>query len=471
VSESAYFLPYQIAWLKDGSRRKIWEKSRRIGATYVQAYEDVRDCVKRPGLPVWFSSADESAAKEYILYCEQWAKIFKKAGQILGIHEEVIDKDKDIKALVAQFKNGSRIHGLSSNPRAFRSKGGKTILDEFDWHTDQQKMYAAARPCVTWGFDLRILSTYQSKNGMYGQFVRDAKKEQADDRPMVFNLHTVTIFDAIAQGLLDRIMRKKTSRKEREQWLAEERAACGDENIWLQEYCCIPADENDAFLTWDLIRPCEDEKAGKPEFAGDGPFYAGMDIGRRRDLTVIWVVEQVGDVFWTREVVRMKGASFAAQDDEQDRIMDRYNPVRMCMDQTGMGEKPVEDAKRRYGEYKIEGVPFTSASKQEMAFSLRRRFEDRQVRVPVDQEIRRAHHTVKKTVTAAGNIRFDADRTEAGHADEFWAHALSVHAAGNEVAAACAGTDPEARESMTGYRRGALAAAGGVLGRFWKRAA
>ena len=30
---------------------------------------------------------------------------------------------------------------------------------------------------------------------------------------------------------------------------------------------------------------------------------------------------------------------------------------------------------------------------------------------------------------AAGNPRFDAERTEAGHADEFWAHALALHAA------------------------------------------
>lgn len=30
-----YFLPYQQRWLNDNSKVKIWEKSRRIGATYV----------------------------------------------------------------------------------------------------------------------------------------------------------------------------------------------------------------------------------------------------------------------------------------------------------------------------------------------------------------------------------------------------------------------------------------------------
>jgi phage FluMu gp28-like protein len=425
---STYFLPYQIAWLQDRSRRKIWEKSRRIGATYVQSFEDVRDCMETPGLAVWFSSADETAAKEYIMYCADWAKIYKKAGEILSMGKEIFDPKKDVNVLVIRFRNSSRIHGLSSNPTIFRSKGGKVILDEFDWHKDQSRMYAAAKPVTTWGGDIRILSTYQSRDGMYGQFVRDARKAASEGEKPVFSLHSTDIHSAVDQGILSKIMGRPTTQEERDAWISEERAACVDETIWLQEYCCIPASENEAFLTWDMIRPCEHDKAGNPDIAETGPFYVGMDIGRRRDLTVIWIVEKSTDVFWTREVVKLKNASFAAQDEELDRIMDEYNPIRVCIDQTGMGEKPVEDAKRRYGEYRVEGIQFTSNSKQEIAFGLRRRFEDRQVRIPIDTDIRRAHHAVKKTVTTSGNIRFDADRTEKGHADEFWAHALAIHA-------------------------------------------
>ncbi len=48
---------------------------------------------------------------------------------------------------------------------------------------------------------------------------------------------------------------------------------------------------------------------------------------------------------------------------------------------------------------------------------LQRNFQDKQVRIPVDQGIRRAHHEVKKLSTSAGNISFDANRSDAGHAD------------------------------------------------------
>ena len=170
-----YFLPYQERWLNDKSKIKIWEKSRRIGATYVQSYEDVRDCVNKTVPAVWFSSADESAAKEYIDYCEQWVKLFHITAKRLG--EVIIDNDKDIKAFVIQFSNGTKIHALSSNPKGFRSKGGKVVLDEFAFHNNPEELWKAARPCITWGFPLRILSTHNGQNCLYYKFIDQVQKE------------------------------------------------------------------------------------------------------------------------------------------------------------------------------------------------------------------------------------------------------------------------------------------------------
>ncbi|MDA8086538.1 MAG: hypothetical protein M0Z75_07560, partial [Nitrospiraceae bacterium] len=73
-------------------------------------------------------------------------------------------------------------------------------------------------------------------------------------------------------------------------------------------------------------------------------------------------------------------------------------------------------------------VIFTGKVKEDLAVTLRRRFEDRQVRIPADRDIREDIHSVKRFTTSAGNIRFDAERTELGHADRFWAAALGVHA-------------------------------------------
>lgn len=68
-------------------------------------------------------------------------------------------------------------------------------------------------------------------------------------------------------------------------------------------------------LEYDLIAACEygqgenweiDCAAQRPQ----GRLFAGLDIGRHKDLTVLWVLEQLGDVLYTRMVVG------AAQDEQ-----------------------------------------------------------------------------------------------------------------------------------------------------------
>lgn len=424
VASTGYMLPYQARWVADDSRMKIWEKSRRIGATYAQAYEDVRDAAKRDGaMDVWFTSADLSAAREYIIYCSLWASVLNVAAKDLG--EIVLDSEKDVKALTIEFANGKRIHALSSNPTAFRSKGGKLVVDEYAFHAQPEALWAAAVPIISWGFPVRVLSTYNGMGNRFYRMVADAKKGNK------WSLHTTTIVDAVREGLADRILKRSLTEDEGQAWLAEMRDIAGDEETWLQEFMCVPVDAATAYLPWDLITSCEHPDAGNPSKYLGGRCAIGMDIARRRDRSVIWVDEEVGDVLWTREVIKLHKASFAEQDAALDRAIAFYRAFRVCMDQTGMGEKPVEDAKARHGDYRVEGVLFTGPVKQDLATRGKQRFEDRRIRIPADREIRESHHAMRKETTAAGNIRFDADRNETGHADEFWAHMLCLHAFGD----------------------------------------
>ncbi len=430
ATSSKYFLPYQVKWLNDQSRLKIVEKSRRVGLTYVQSYEDVRDAARREKpIDVWFSSADESAAKEYIRYCAMWAKILNVAAKDLG--ETVISKNDDIKALTIELATGKRINALSSNPKGFRSKGGKLVLDEFAFHGDQDEMWKAARPIITWGFPARILSTYNGTGNRYYRMCTEAKKLRDNGSPPLWSLHSVDIVTAVNQGLADKLLQRPLTLEERQQWLDDERAGCGDEDTWQQEYMCNPVDSALAWLTWELIIACESADAGKPDLYSGNACYLGWDVARFKDKSVMWVVEKIGDVDVTREVVTMRKTTFAEQHAAFDRLMNTYQCRRACIDQTGLGIPVVEDAQRRWGAFKVEGVTFTSEVKQHLATYGKQKFEDRKVRLPVDREIRDSHHAVRKMTTIAGNSRFDADRNEAGHADEFWAHMLALHAGEN----------------------------------------
>ncbi|HBE44263.1 MAG TPA: hypothetical protein DDW17_02110 [Deltaproteobacteria bacterium] len=422
--DEKYFLPYQIAWLKDESPVKVWEKSRRIGATYVQSYEDVRDCARGKVPAVWFSSADESAAREYISYCEQWTRLFNVAAKSLG--QVVIDSDRNIKTFIIEFANGTKIHALSSNPKAFRSKGGKVILDEFAHHEDPERMWSAARPVITWGFPLRVLSTHNGKSCKFYKFVDAVKKGR-----LKWSLHTVDIYKAVEDGLVDKILKKKATKKEKEEWLKDQHDNCFDENTWLQEYCCVAVDEAAAFLTYEMIDKCERDGILTTLDAITGDLYAGVDIGRRRNLTVIWGVEKLGLVYYTRIYKVLEKATFKAQREALYQILEHRTMRRCCIDETGLGMQLAEEAQDRFGKFRVEPVTFTNQVKSDLAHTLYTYIEDIQLYIPAMPEVREDLHSVKKITTSAGNIRFDAANTDDSHADRFWAAALAMHAAHN----------------------------------------
>jgi phage FluMu gp28-like protein len=98
------------------------------------------------------------------------------------------------------------------------------------------------------------------------------------------------------------------------------------------------------------------------------------------------------------------------------------------MDQTGMGEKPVEDAKRRYGNDRVTGILFSPANKLDMATTIRRRFEERRVRIPMgSDELREDLNRTKRMQGPGGSVTLQTDDDdEAGHADRFWALALAM---------------------------------------------
>ena len=165
-----------------------------------------------------------------------------------------------------------------------------------------------------------------------------------------------------------------------------------------------------------------------PRSTPGNPCFVGNDIAARGDLWVAWVWEVVGDVLWTREVRELRRASFAEHDAAIAEIMSRYRVARLAMDQTGMGEKPVEDARRRYPG-RVEGVLFTAGVKLALATVGKAAFEDRRVRIPEgDPALRADLHKLRKIIGPTGIPRFVAESDSGGHADRAWAAFLGIAA-------------------------------------------
>ena len=154
-----------------------------------------------------------------------------------------------------------------------------------------------------------------------------------------------------------------------------------------------------------------------------------MDIGRVHDLTVCWLLERVGGVLFTRDMLTLENQPFARQEELLWERLALSGLRRACLDATGLGRQLAERAQERFGARRVEPVTFTAPVKEDLAYGLRHRFEKRALRIPAEKNIRADLRAIKKTATSAGNLRFAADRGPGGHADRFWALALAVHAA------------------------------------------
>lgn len=412
TGQSLRVLPYQRRWIADESRFKIGMFARQCGKTFTATLEIVLDCLdaeSRGERRRWvILSRGERQAKEAME--EGIKRHLAGFGLAFRAIETNCEWAPDIKALEATLPGGSRITALPANPDTARGFSANGLLDEFAFHQDSRKIWQALFPVISAGHKLRVVSTPNGKSNKFYELMTSTDLEQTWSR------HAVDIHAAVADGLPRNIV--------------ELRAGLNDADAWAQEYELHWLDEASAWLSYELIARCEDNDAGAPSGYQGGPCFVGVDIAARHDLFVIWVLEAVGDVYWTREVIARQRVSFAEQDALLAEIFARYRVVRCCMDQTGMGEKPVEDARRRHGTYRVEGVMFTGPAKLELATVGKEAFEDRRVRIPPDDaDIRADLHKLQKVTSPTGAPRFVADSDASGHADRAWALFLALYAA------------------------------------------
>jgi phage FluMu gp28-like protein len=445
------FLPYQSKWITDPSRLKLMEKARQIGLSWATAYAcDERTAATGARHDQWVSSRDDLQARLFIEDCKMWAKIMNMAAQDLG--ELVIDPEKRLSAFVLQFASGKRIHSMSSNPDAQAGKRGSRVLDEFALHPDPRMLWSIAYPGITWGGQLEVISTHRGSHNFFNQLIREIKEHR---NPKKISLHRVTLQDALDQGFLFKLQQMLPAEDERQAmdetaYYDLVRSGCADEESFQQEFMCNPADDDVAFLEYDLIASAEYPSGTDWTACTTGRLFAGIDIGRKKDLTVLWVVELLGDVLYTRHIERLQNM----RKSDQEKVIWPWiaRCDRTCIDATGLGIGWADDAQDRFGANRVEAVTFTPKVKEELAYPIRSAFEDKKLRIPYDPQTRAALRMVTKQVTAAGNVRFTAERTPDGHADEFWALGLAKHAANTSSGPVFADSRPRRdRVNLSGY--------------------
>ena len=437
--------PYQQRWLRDGARFKLAVKATQIGYSFAAALEAVLDCLERRTLWIVLSRGERQSLEFMQKVCDH--------ARVLGIVESTLETDfferTSIQRHEVKFPNGSRIIGLPANPDTARGYTGNMILDEFAFHRDDREIWAAAFGRVSRGaLKLRVLSTPNGQRGKYYELAKQCgltvapSRDRSPDLSLpgagrnacptsgsVWSSHWCDVYTAVREGCpIDVEMLRQ---------------AIGDAATWQQEYECAFLAASDQYIPLELIVAAEHPEASVALPAGwdrnsqDREFFFGYDVARVNDLAVVAILERLGDVYWTRALIEMAGLKFSDQEKVLGDVISFCR--RGAVDATGMGAEMAERLAAKFPG-QVEPVDFTAPRKQEMTVRVKRHLEDRALRIPDYRPLRRDLGAVKRITTSAGNIRFDAERTEEGHADRFWALALALHAAGRAPAAIAAGS-------------------------------
>lgn len=400
-------LSYQREAVESAARFNWYCWSRQTGKSFSTSLRRLLRGLAR-GRTQIFLSAGERQGRELMLTARRHCQAMQVASRLLD--SDFFD-GTGVRRLELVLPRGVRVIGLPANPDTARGFSGDVLLDEFAMHRDDRAIWASMFPTLLrGGGELDVASTPKGCGNLFAELRGNSR----------FCHRTVTLPDAVAAGLdVD---------------IAAIREAMGDEELYRQEFLCEFLDEATAFLTYEQIAGCEDPGLTVASDAGGlsadrAPLCAGVDIGRRRDLTVIWIVAVEGGALVTRCVIEMRGAPFRDQYAVIREVLAIPRVRRMCIDSGGLGMQLAESAVEDYGAWRVEALTFTAASKTRLAVGLRRAVEDRRIRIPVDPAIRNDWHTVRRAVGAGGQLRFEADRSGGDHADRFWAAAMAVRAA------------------------------------------
>jgi phage FluMu gp28-like protein len=188
---------------------------------------------------------------------------------------------------------------------------------------------------------------------------------------------------------------------------------------------------------------------------GQRHLFAGVDVGRNRDRTVISVVERLGNLHIVRAILRLDQMRLPEQQQRLDTLLNVHAVRMLKIDATGIGCGLYEYTQNKFPA-RVQGVNFSStvplghSSAQSsvlnprnspsvrvteyLATQLLQTYEDHAIHQPIDNSLRDDLRKPERLLSPSGRVSIAATRDEAGHADHFWSLALAIDAAKTPIA-------------------------------------
>jgi phage FluMu gp28-like protein len=457
---------WQDQYLRSYSRFIAIVKSRRVGWSFVSALKGIVKAMdqERIAYTKQFVSYNEADALEKINYAAQFYESIPKAAK-----KKCVTNNKTELDFIDN--NGKTISRLISIPcRPPRGKGGDISLDEYAIYLPKMSkaVYTAALPVISRGGCIEMGSSPLGKIGKFYDIITDKHTFPSYER---YNIAWWFCRD-LCKDVVNAIkLAPEMSTEERVHIFGTDviKEIFSSSNIdeFQQEYECAFIDEEASYISLDLIyantpgmnddaviEMAQDESVSDDEYYNYNrgvdfqayktadeailnynpdlhgkPLYFGFDVGRTHDATSIYLIGNKNEKKRSFARIRMKNAPYDLQ---RDTVLKLYNnlPIhRGCMDATGMGKPIFEELQKKLGD-RIEGLTFTPEIKEILAMSVKHGLEQREFELENSKEFHTQIHSIKRLPAIGKYFRYDAERNELGHADDFWSWALANYASG-----------------------------------------
>jgi len=391
---------YQKKILKDPSDFRIVNKSRQIGVTQLAAWEALVYALANNNELIGIISVSERQAKDVIIYISN-AYYSLPANLRLKL---VVESKQELK-----FENGSRILSLPNNPRTIRGKKFTRIYpDELAHYQQDKEIMDALLPSISRGGKATFISTPLGKQGEFYRLWADADGMSRHEIPF-----------KECPDILPRINLIKSKM---------------DIERFKQEYECQFLDETTSMFPYGLIKSCIDDELKNEIPETQNPIYMGMDFGKKIDSTVIIGIEVTETHIFVRYINEfLPPLIYSNVSEFIKRNFDRWKPTKIFIDQTGVGEKIIEDLSS-LGSVVI-GQVFTAPFKEKIIQNLKVAMQDGKIKIPRNENLINQLHSLEKKISESGIVRYKhPSRGKIQHDDYVWALALAVYGQENVVA-------------------------------------
>lgn len=388
---------YQKTIIENESKRLVINKPRQVGITTAFAYKFM--------LKAMFGKKCLVVSRSYVEATNFIGEIKKMLRNMLAIPEfsPMLRKILSVRVDIIEFTSGGYVKALANTSEAGRSYAVDYIcLDEFAFYSNAEDLYTAILPTITTKKKYQIIvnSTPNGEGNMYAAIWREFE-ERGFERKMITMgecpIFTPEKISELKQGM--------------------------DELSFMQEYMNAFLGSKLSYFPMDIINNGVDKTlkvATTPETLPIGcKLVFGVDIGRKIDKTAIIGVGQ-------DNVVKFKATLERKPFKEQREFLQRLLPFASVMriDRNGIGEQLAEELQTM--DSAVVPVTVTSDLKMEGFIAMRRMFEQREITIPDDIELKRALNLIER-VQMGASITFDAPRTDkTGHSDLAFALMFAV---------------------------------------------